>query len=382
MPRLRKLSPEQEAQACQLYLDGGPTTKIGLRFGVSSATIWWTLQKHGLKARSLSESQLGIKRPHLRKLSPGQEAKVCRLYADGRSRAELGRQFGVDGGSISRILQEHAVEKRPSRKLTETQREEVIREYTSGKSQGRLANEFGVSAACISKLLKLRGVETRPRSDVRRIYSCNDAFFDAIDSEAKSYWLGFIAADGCVLGNSQLSVLLGIKDLEHLYHLRADLWSNNPIHNYFPEGDFAAGPLASFRLSSPRLIAGLMKHGVKPRKTLTHEWPVFLADALIPHYLRGYFDGDGCFSKGSPKGNKKGSHCFDLCGSKPFLVECQRYLIEQCNLGKTKIREVRTIHRLAYAGDLQVARIANLMYENATIYLPRKREKIAHLLVA
>ena len=30
----------------------------------------------------------------------------------------------------------------------------------------------------------------------KRKYHCDDGYFDLIDSEAKAYWLGFLAADG------------------------------------------------------------------------------------------------------------------------------------------------------------------------------------------
>lgn len=50
---------------------------------------------------------------------------------------------------------------------------------------------------------------------------CNEFYFDVLDTEAKPYWLGFLAADGSV-DEKTSAVILGIssKDRDHLDQYR------------------------------------------------------------------------------------------------------------------------------------------------------------------
>ena len=44
----------------------------------------------------------------------------------------------------------------------------------------------------------------------------------------------------------------------------------------------------------------LNSYGCTPRKSLTLKFPdrdIFKSSDLIRHFIRGYFDGDGCFSR-------------------------------------------------------------------------------------
>ena len=50
-------------------------------------------------------------------------------------------------------------------------------------------------------------------------YSLNERYFEKIDNNNKAYWLGFIAADGCVSnkkGGRYLYIELSRKDRDHL----------------------------------------------------------------------------------------------------------------------------------------------------------------------
>ena len=55
-------------------------------------------------------------------------------------------------------------------------------------------------------------------------------------------------------------------------------------------------------LNSDKLVSDIEKLGVVERKTLTLTFPNLRED-LIPHFIRGYFDGDGSvfLHKGSRK---------------------------------------------------------------------------------
>jgi hypothetical protein len=213
-----------------------------------------------------------------------------------------------------------------------------------------------------------------------------------IDTEAKAYWLGFLAADGCNT-NGCLKVSLSSRDRDHLARLRATLQSGHPISERAIGGYNRRGTTlaSSLTIKSASLTAGLAAHGVVPRKTFVLEWPAFLPPALLRHYLRGYSDGDGCFhvSKGRYTRKRDGQKSRDahwiIVGNEGFWTDVQGYLMETVGFSRTKLRpspnaKSAGIVQLAYAGNKQIARLGRLLYNDATVYLFRKRDKIAYLL--
>jgi intein/homing endonuclease len=48
------------------------------------------------------------------------------------------------------------------------------------------------------------------------------------------------------------------------------------------------------RLSGQNLHHSLVKHGCAEKKSLVLQFPTNISSELISHFIRGYFDGDGC----------------------------------------------------------------------------------------
>ena len=108
------------------------------------------------------------------------------------------------------------------------------------------------------------------------------------------------------------------------------------------------------------------------------KWPDHLESELLRHFLRGYFDGDGSFKV---RRTKTGSVAlrWEIIGNEEFCLGAQEYLMKALGVRKTKLARPPNspdIRRLNYMGRNQVSRICHLMYEGATIWLPRRREVI------
>ncbi len=132
-------------------------------------------------------------------------------------------------------------------------------------------------------------------------------------------------------------------------------------------------------MASPQLTAGLAKHGIFPNKTFTLEWPDHLDPLLLRHFLRGYSDGDGSWHVRPPQSLAPVMR-WEIIGNERFCLGAQRYLVETISLRITKLDRppnAPRIRRLTYSGRNQVSRIYHLMYDGATIYLPRKRECVS-----
>ena len=118
--------------------------------------------------------------------------------------------------------------------------------------------------------------------------------FEKIDTEEKAYWLGFLYADGSV-GSKEDKIELGLaeKDLKHIEKFKTFMNINNKI-SYREK-------TKSYRMSfrSAQCKQDLINKGCVPKKSLILNFPNEnqVPKYLIRHFIRGYFDGDGCFSR-------------------------------------------------------------------------------------
>lgn len=327
-----------------------------------------------------------------RKLTPGQDGEVCTLYLRGESIKAIAHKFGVTHSSVQYHLKKQGIAldgRRVGfpRKLNPQQEQELCHRYNNGESATVLAPEYNVTLSIVSHVLLRNGFSPRSAPEVHRRYDCDHSFFNIIDSEIKAYVLGFIAADGYISRpqrsrkqSPQVVLSLATKDRDHLLTIKECLRSNHPIRDYNYSGRPGQGknkPYASFSIRSKELVDGLAQFGVVSAKTRLIRWPD-LAQSLLRHFLRGYFDGDGCWAKvgdGTPK------VAFRVTSNMPFLTACQTYLVQEAQLGNyTKLwqhRDSEGIGTMVYSGPRNVGQIFRLMYDNASIFLPRKRDKVA-----
>ena len=269
-------------------------------------------------------------------------------------------------------------------KLTKAQVEAICRRYEAGESSPTLGRAFQVSPGTIRGHVIRNGVVMRSLSEAKRKYVCDDGFFTMIDTEEKAYWLGFLAADGCVTREGRmLDVMLAVGDGEHLQRLLDALRSNYPIKmsaRWMRSTGRTYG-MVEVRIGSARLCADLIRHGVVPRKSLILEWPD-LPWEMARHYLRGYVDGDGWFYARRRISRPSLALKFGVMGTRGFLEAAQSLLMAECDLGRTKLYRHGKLFKLLYGGRLQVSRIFHYLYDGATVWLPRKRSRVEQYILS
>lgn len=313
------------------------------------------------------------------KLTPHQVDEIVHDYRSGHSIISLSRRFEVSREAIRYHLDRKSVERRePPRTLANL--DEIRRRYQAGESITFIAHDLSVSKNTVQRALGGTNL-TRPRW--KRKYAANHDFFNEINTELNAYWLGFIAADGCVTDKGVVQIALASKDRNHLERLKEALQSTHPIYQYEREEEFQGyrcDSTAILAISSPELTADLIKHGVTPRKTATLDWPEFLAKDLIPHYLRGFFDGDGGWNISA---SIPSAVMFSIIAPKPWLGGCQAFLAASLGFKPTRLIDPGykvPVYKLRYGGGRKIRAFHQLIYENATVYLPRKRKRIEEAL--
>lgn len=307
---------------------------------------------------------------------------ICLSYTNGESLRSIGKRYEKDKKTIAHFLRKNNTEIRTSYEknspiITDDMEKIMCEKYQKGNTVSEIANQFNISGTPIWKILKRHNISIRSSSECNRIYSCNHSFFDNIITEHRAYWLGFLAADGYVK-NNHIVLRLKLEDASHLYRFRDSLESNHPIKIY----KYSYGSCASIVITSPQLSSGLEKYGVVANKTFTLEWPKLNED-LVVHFIRGYFDGDGGFLISHSKGAKNPRISAAITSTYSILNGIRDCLTAQCDLPQPVIAKAfrGNAHCLRYSSREAVKRIANLFYKDATIYLPRKYERVTQYLV-
>ena len=207
-------------------------------------------------------------------------------------------------------------------------------------------------------------VERRNFSEAGRKYKLNEDYFEHINSEEKAYILGFLFADG--YNNeikNQISIRLHKKDEDILYIIRDILYPNKDKNIKLYQEKYVDLTINSLKMSK-----SLAKLGCIQKKSLVLTFPQNLPTNLVKHFMRGYFDGDGCISV-------KQEIQLNLTGTIEFLNSFQKILIEELNLTKTKFSKRRRnveCYTMFYKGKDNCIKILNFLYSDCKISLKRK----------
>ena len=213
--------------------------------------------------------------------------------------------------------------------------------------RGKLSNKF-----------KEDGIEVINRQNITKF---NQNIFSKIDTEEKAYWLGFLYADGCI-GAKENDIELSLKssDIHHLEKFRDFLGFPKDKHIFQNE------------IRNKKTRQDLIDLGCIPRKSLVLTFPneEQVPSYLIPHFVRGYIDGDGSVMIG-PKYTPR----LNILGTYDFLYNLRKQMGWKENKISYKNRQEQMGVCSIEWGGRYVINYLDDIYRNANIYLDRKYEK-------
>lgn len=256
--------------------------------------------------------------------------------------------------------------------------------YETGKYNFKdLDTYFNKGLGTCRGLLERRGYKAKSISEINRKYSLKEDFFDKIDSEEKAYMLGFIYADGCNFPEGT-RVVIGLqeKDKTLLETFKTLLNYDRPLYYRKASTSSYRNSSAQYILtiSSKRISDKLTKLGAVKAKSLILTFPSEdqVPESLHNHFIRGYFDGDGCITGVKPhfsRNSKLLEFDWSVVGTFDFVSSIQKIMVKELNLTMTKIKKHRNVFYLEYSGNKQCKKIAEWMYKDSSIFLERKYEK-------
>lgn len=248
-------------------------------------------------------------------------------------------------------------------KLTDAEKIEAVRLYADGWTCRRIADEYEVTDESIRCLLKRRDIKRRTRK-----YTVNEAFFDAIKTESQAYWLGFLFADGNV-SKSTVAIALNQRDKKHLQQFQRDLSSDAPLEYRASNKSWRA------RVHSDHMSQSLKQVGCVEKKSKVIQVPN-IDESLQHHFFRGHFDGDGWITHRMHSGKWKSWQCGVASQSKNFLESMHKWVVKRISrdFGSLYQRGNGACWNLDFSGKRSVISFLGLIYEDATVFLGRKRK--------
>lgn len=245
----------------------------------------------------------------------------------------------------------------------------IKRELASGSSNlAHIASKVGVSRPTVRRYSKILGYHKGNKVRLKE-HTLDLTYFKSIDTPEKAYVLGLIYADGCNTRRG-LQISLGEDDKEVIEFVKTQLKASDDLR-FIPKSHSTWKNKWELSIKSVELSKQLIRVGCLPAKSLIIKFPDFIAEELISHFIRGFFDGDGSIWK-----RQGGWHMSFTCGSRDFIYSLQEILSKQDIYSQIYLTgKNKNCFSLNLARRKDIEKIIRYMYNNSTFSMERKRLK-------
>lgn len=264
--------------------------------------------------------------------------------------------------------------------FTKEQELKVIDMYNNQKlSTVKIGNYFNCSHKTIARVLDKYGVDRVGNG--QRKYNLDEHYFDSIDNQNKAYILGFLYADGNnTPSKGTINISLKEEDKAILDRMRIELNYEKPLKFKDNSNDNHNGYISKnswvLDFYSSYLCKVLNDIGLVPNKSLIVKFPN-LPRELIPHFIRGYYDGNGSVYQVIK--SAKNHHVTVTITSSIYFCKslaeiCSKELDMYCPVydasnhnGLTKV--------FTLSGRNKAKKFLDWIYQDADMYLQRKYDR-------
>lgn len=253
----------------------------------------------------------------------------------------------------------------------------VLHFLSEGKTISEVANILGINKTTISSSLRTHGIRLNPDKG-------NVHYFDIIDSYAKAYIVGFIAADGALVktkNTTTLTITIKYEDKAVLEFIKSEIGNTHKLQEIIRPASYNPSKIIHhirYTISDKHITKALNELGITTNKSLSigniiKNIPYKYRDAFII----GYFDGDGSVTiRDGYHPNDRGILCKDyslyiqIRGTKSFLLG----ICEHLKISISHIRQNDSIPHLSFASKKDTYRFFQC-YKNLPFYYERKYSK-------
>ena len=253
----------------------------------------------------------------------------------------------------------------------------VMNLLSEGKKVPEIASILGINNVTISSFLRMHGIKLNPDKG-------NIHYFDTINSHAKAYIAGFIAADGALVKTrttTTLTITIKYEDKAVLNFIKSEIGNEHKLQEIVRPSNFDSSKTIHhirYTISDRYITKALNKLGITSNKSLSmgniiKNIPYEFRDAFII----GYFDGDGSVTIRDGKyPNDRGILCYDyslyiqIRGTKDFLLGICNHL----KIDTAHIHQNDSIPQLSFANKKDTYRFFQC-YKSLPFCYKRKYDK-------
>jgi len=202
----------------------------------------------------------------------------------------------------------------------------------------------------------------------------DEKYFENIDSEDKAYFLGLIYSDGCLINDYKnfryrLVLKLHKKDKHILEDFIKCICGEMSVWNHGQRDMCEVG------FSGKKIINDLESIGLIQNKTFNLKYPK-IEEGLERHFIRGYFDGDGCIriNKDKRDNSQRGDLRF-VGASTNFLSTINKRMRHLFGVNENKLYgpKNKDYKFIGWASMADIEKIYKGFYKDSTLFLHRKK---------
>ena len=265
--------------------------------------------------------------------------------------------------------------------FTSEELKDIKESYLKGESSVSIGKRYGVTHKPILRELQNMGIGVDQKRSIRK-YKLDENYFDTIDTPNKAYILGFLHSDGSnSINKSTVSLSLQEEDREILERIRIELKSEKPLEflDYSNKHDFGYSYKNQYRLImfSKHMCEQLSIKGIVQNKSLVIGFPNWLDETLLPHYIRGVYDGDGSICR-SYRNDNNLPILVTITATSSFCDELKNICLKtlninsgiydaSCHNGITKV--------FVLSGRNIAKKFLDWIYKDADLFLQRKYDR-------
>lgn len=218
----------------------------------------------------------------------------------------------------------------------------------------------------IIKVVKSQNVKVRGVGIPTKIKK--EDYFKNIQTQEQAYIVGLLIADGSVIypnrknRNPIWTITLHDKDKYLLEQIQDIIGIEKKLYHTRNE--------SILTVTSSQMITDLKQYGIIPRKSFKTHYPQ-IDSSFNRHLIRGIFDGDGCIS----------NQTATFYGTESLLQGIQEVLANELGFPQSKItiRETNGANSFSFSSKDKIISFYNYIYNDASIYLKRKKDKFDKL---
>ena len=214
--------------------------------------------------------------------------------------------------------------------------------------------------------------------------------FSKIETELQAYLLGFYASDGNINEKRKTFRIHLQKQDSEIVYLYKDVISPDArtfaVREHKTTGrngkEITAHESFGVDITSSELCNDLVNLHIGYNKSYSDLHIPNIPQELIRHFIRGYFDGDGCFTIWLSQEKGKSDRVrgkFDICAKSASILNefIKFFSLHDVKLNLNYLKR-DDMYRITTSSRKEVQKIYNILYKDSYFYLSRKFNKFDH----